>query len=294
MNFELINNIRRVNKYFIFINKKLETGGVYVGRFESLEQRKEKIFSRYPVPLAKGVYFLDFVFNRLMPKLPWIKRIYFFMTKGSNRPLSTTECLGRLYYCGFEAIAFQEVGGCCFFIAKKIKEPCQDPHPSYGLLLKQPRVGKAGEIIYVYKLRTMHPFAEYIHELVYDIKQLEDTGKIRDDFRVTSWGRIFRKKWIDELPMVINWIKGDLKLFGIRPLSESFFNTYPEELKRERIKYKPGLIPPYYVDIPNSIEEVWESERKYLEKYKRKPRKTDLVYFLRAANNIIFHGAKSS
>lgn len=140
----------------------------------------------------------------------------------------------------------------------------------------------------------MHPFAEYIHELVYDIKQLENTGKIRDDFRITSWGRVFRKKWTDELPMIINWIKGDLKLFGVRPLSESFFNTYPEELKKERIKYKPGLIPPYYVDIPNSIEEVWESERKYLERYQRKPRKTDFVYFLKAVNNIVFHGAKSS
>lgn len=294
MNFEFINNIRRVNRYFIFINKKLENGGVYVGRFESLEQRKERIFSRYPVPLAKGIYFLDFVFNRAVPKLPWIKRIYFFMTRGSNRPLSTTECLGRLYYCGFEVIAFQEVGGCCYFIAKKIKEPCQDPHPSYGLLLKQPRVGKAGELIYVYKLRTMHPFSEYIHELLYEIKQLEDTGKIRDDFRVTSWGRVFRKKWVDEMPMIINWVKGDLKLFGVRPLSESFFKTYPEDLKRERIKYKPGLIPPYYVDMPDSIEEVWESERKYLEKFKRKPGRTDFVYFFKAVNNIIFHGAKSS
>jgi len=294
MNFELINNIRRLNKYFIFINKKMENGGVYVGRFESLEQRKERIFLKYQAPLAKGIYLLDFVFNRVMPKFPWIKRIYFFVTKGSNRPVSNTECLGRLYYCGFEVIAFQEVEGCCFFIAKKIKDPCQDPHPSYSLLLKQLRVGKSGEMIYVYKLRTMHPFAEYIHELVYDIKQLEDTGKIRDDFRVTSWGRVFRKKWVDELPMIINWLKGNLKIFGVRPLSETFFNTYPEELKRERIKYKPGLIPPYYVDMPNSIEEVWESERKYLEKYKRKPRKTDFVYFFKAVNNIVFHGAKSS
>jgi len=294
MNFELINNIRRLNRYFIFINKKLENGGVFIGRLESLEQRKERIISNYPVPLAKGIYLLDFVFNRVVPKLPWIKRIYFFMTKGNNRPLSETECLGRLYYCGFEIIAFKEIDRGCFFIAKKIKEPCQDPHPSYGLLLKQRRVGQHGKIIYVYKLRTMHPFSEYIHELVYDIKQLENTGKIRDDFRVTSWGRVFRKKWIDELPMVINWLKGDLKLFGVRPLSETFFNTYPEELKRERIKYKPGLIPPYYVDIPNSIEEVWESERKYLERYKQKPRKTDFIYFFKAANNIVFHGTKSS
>ena len=84
-----------------------------------------------------------------------------------------------------------------------------------------------------------------------------------------------------------------MKLVGVRPLSETFFSVYPEDLKKARIKYKPGLIPPYYVDLPNSIEEVWESERKYLEKYKKNPIKTDLVYFIKSLNNILFHHAKS-
>jgi len=90
-------------------------------------------------------------------------------------------------------------------------------------------VVKAGNLIYVYKLPTMHLFAEYIHELVYDIKQLEDNGRIRDDFRETSWERVFRKKWVDELPMIFIWLKGDLKLFGVWPLSKIFFNTYLED-----------------------------------------------------------------
>ena len=93
--------------------------------------------------------------------------------------------------------------------------------------------------------------------------------------------------------MIYNFLKGDLKLVGVRPLSEIFFSTYPEDLKKLRIKHKPGLIPPYYVDLPGSIEEVWESERQYLEKYEKNPLKTDIVYIFKALNNIVFHQARS-
>ena len=139
----------------------------------------------------------------------------------------------------------------------------------------------------------MHPYSEFIHQYVYDRNKLDEKGKIKDDFRITSWGRIFRKIWIDELPMIINWIKRDLKLVGIRPLSETFFNTYPEDLKKMRVKYKPGLLPPYYADMPQNMEEVFESERKYLESYGKKPIRTDIVYFFKALKNILFKGAKS-
>ncbi len=113
------------------------------------------------------------------------------------------------------------------------------------------------------------------------------------DFRVTSWGRFFRKYYIDEIPSIVNLLKGYIKLVGVRPLSKTFYSTYPESLKKERIKYKPGLIPPYYVDLPDSIEEVWESEKKYLEKYTKHPIRTDLVYFIKSLNNLLFHHAKS-
>ena len=139
----------------------------------------------------------------------------------------------------------------------------------------------------------MYPYSEYIHIYTYEKYKLDERGKISDDFRVTNWGRVFRKYYIDELPSIINLLKGDMKLVGVRPLSESFYNTYPEGLKKLRIKYKPGLIPPYYVDLPHSIEEVLESERKYLEKYKKNPIKTDLIYFIKSLNNILFHHAKS-
>ncbi len=123
-------------------------------------------------------------------------------------------------------------------------------------------------LIYIYKVRTMHPYSEYIHKYALEKFELDECGKIKNDFRITSWGKVFRKLWIDEIPELVNWLKRDIKLVGVRPLSQSFFDTYPDDLKKERIKYKPGLVPPYYADMPNSMDEVWESERNYLEKYK--------------------------
>lgn len=49
--------------------------------------------------------------------------------------------------------------------------------------------------IKVYKLRTMHPYLEYLQQYVFDRNGLEKGGKLKDDFRMTHWGRIFRICW---------------------------------------------------------------------------------------------------
>ncbi len=139
----------------------------------------------------------------------------------------------------------------------------------------------------------MYPYSEYIQDYMYNLYYLDEIGKIRDDFRITSWVKFLRKYWIDEIPMTYNLFKGEMKVFGVRPLTQCFFNTYPDDLKKIRIKYKPGLVPPYYVDMPDTIEEVWESEKGYLEKYEQRPFRTDLSYFFKALKNIIFYPAKS-
>jgi len=293
-NFEKVNNFRYVNQVFIALNKKLIKGGVFIGCFESLDQRHQRIFSKFPLWYARIFYIVDFFYKRIMPKLPVLKRIYFFLSHGKKRVFSRTEILGRLYYCGFEVIGLCPISGIYYFIAKKMTEPRTDPQPSYGPIFRQRRLGKDGKVLFIYKLRTMHPFSEYLHQYIFEKHQLEESGKIKGDFRITSWGRFFRKTWLDELPMLVNWLKRDIKLVGVRPLSETFFKTYPEELQKERVRFKPGLIPPYYVDMPSGIKEVWESESRYLERYKKHPWRTDFIYFFKALNNIMFHHAKSS
>jgi lipopolysaccharide/colanic/teichoic acid biosynthesis glycosyltransferase len=139
----------------------------------------------------------------------------------------------------------------------------------------------------------MFPYSEYIQEYVFLRKQLDETGKIRDDFRITPFGKFLRKYWIDELPGLWNWIRGDMKLVGIRPLSRHFYSLYTPELQQKRIQVKPGLIPPFYADLPKNLDEIMASELRYLDAYAHAPFRTDLRYFFRALFNILFRGAKS-
>ncbi len=146
----------------------------------------------------------------------------------------------------------------------------------------------------MYKLRTMHPYAEYLQEYVYDMSDLQEGGKFKDDFRITTIGKIFRKFWLDELPMFINFFRGELKLVGVRPLSKHYFSLYNKDLQEKRIKTKPGLIPPFYVDMPKTLDEIQASEMKYLLAYAKHPFRTDWKYFWIAVWNIVFRKARSS
>ncbi|MCU0457073.1 MAG: sugar transferase [Bacteroidales bacterium] len=107
------------------------------------------------------------------------------------------------------------------------------------------------------------------------------------------WGSICRKIWLDELPTLINWFKGEMKLVGIRPLSRQYFELYTEDLKQRRIKYKPGLIPPFYADMPEELKDIQASETQYLDLYDKHPLYTDFRYFWKSLWNILFHQARS-
>jgi len=139
----------------------------------------------------------------------------------------------------------------------------------------------------------MHPYSEYIQDYVYKQHDLQDGGKFRDDFRITSWGAFSRKIWLDELPMLINLFKGNMKLVGVRPLSKQYFELYNKELQERRIKYKPGLIPPFYADMPSDLDAIQLSETRYLALYDKHPFLTDFRYFWKSWWNILFRNARS-
>jgi lipopolysaccharide/colanic/teichoic acid biosynthesis glycosyltransferase len=166
--------------------------------------------------------------------------------------------------------------------------------PSYGPLVQLKRSGPRGQTVHTYKFRTMHPYSEYLQQYVYDMQGLKKGGKIEADFRVTTWGKFMRKFWLDELPMLYNWLKGDLSLVGVRPLSFHYLSLYDEELKELRKKVKPGLIPPFYVDLPNTFEEICDSERRYIERFLKHPVRTQCIYFWKAFVNIVIKGARSN
>jgi lipopolysaccharide/colanic/teichoic acid biosynthesis glycosyltransferase len=142
----------------------------------------------------------------------------------------------------------------------------------------------------------MFTYSEYIQTYIYRYQSLQSGGKFKDDYRVTVWGRFLRKVWLDELPMVWNLLRGDIKLVGVRPLSKQYFNLYTPEMQELRIRTKPGLLPPFYYErkSPETLEEVQESERRYLEAYLAHPFKTDWQYFWGIVGNIVFHKKHSS
>lgn len=293
-NLKRVNDIRRINKFFEAANSKLPVGGLFVCRAETKNLRKQRILKKFP-PVINFIYYsFDFIVKRILPKFALTKGFYFFLTRGENRVITRAELLGRLYSCGFEVLDEEFVDNHLYVVAGKVKEPAFDMEATYGPLIKLRRIGKGGKVIKVYKMRTMHPYAEYLQEYVFEENQLQEGGKFKDDFRVSTLGKIMRKLWIDELPMIANLLKGDLKLVGVRPLSKHYFSLYTPELQQKRIQYKPGLIPPFYVDNPKTLEEIMESEHRYLDAYAKRPFRTDVKYLFVATYNIIFKRYRSS
>jgi lipopolysaccharide/colanic/teichoic acid biosynthesis glycosyltransferase len=129
---------------------------------------------------------------------------------------------------------------------------------------------------------------------MYRTYNLQKGGKFKNDFRITPWGKIMRKLWIDEIPMIYNVLKGELKLVGVRPLSKHYLSLYDEQVKVSRLQVKPGMVPPFYADLPETLEEIMQSELKYIEQYKQNPLETDTKYFVKALRNIILKKARSN
>lgn len=293
LNVKRINDFRYINKYFESVNAKLPPGGVFIGFFESKNMRKQRILKKFPPGMNYLYYSVDFVIKRLFPKFALTKKLYFILTRGENRVISKAEMFGRLYSCGFEILDEQVIDKNLYFVAIKVKAPLYPKNPSYGPMIALERIGKGGKSIKVYKMRTMHPFAEYLQDYIYHTAGLQEGGKFKDDFRVTTIGRVMRKFWLDELPMLMNLVKGDLKIVGVRPLSRQYFRLYTPELQKMRIRSKPGLIPPFYVDYPKTLDEIIASEIKYLNAYEKHPLRTDWRYFRKAVYNILVRKYRS-
>ncbi len=293
VNFARINDIPRINKFFHAINQKLPMDGIFVGCAETKGDRKLRLLKKYPPVIGQIYYIFDFIFKRIFPKLPFTKKIYFKITEGRNRVISWTETLGRLYSSGFNIIDEKKINGKMYFVVKKVDEPSLDVEPSYGPICKMKRFGQHGNVINVYKFRTMHPFSEYLQQYIYDKNSLREGGKFNNDFRISTVGSFMRKYWIDELPMLANLIKGDIKLVGVRPLSQQYLGLYSPELKEKRLKHKPGLIPPFYADLPKTLDEIMRSEMNYLTQYEKNPVTTDIKYFFKTLQTILFKKARS-
>ena len=288
INLERTNNMIRINKFHNKVNELIDYGDYYLSCTETLEQRAN-IYSYKNIIIPYSIFkFVQFIWYRAFPKLPFLKKVYFLISKGENRVVSKAETLGRLISCGFSIENYFEYDGLTYVISKKVSPPTFDRNASYSPIFKMKRVGKNSNYIYVYKFRTMYPYSEYLQDFIVKDNGYANNGKIKDDYRITNWGKFFRKYWLDELPQLLNWIKGEMKLVGVRPLSESFLNEYPNDLKERRSKHKPGCIPPYVALKMQSLDEYIKSDLIYLEQKEKSPFITDIRFFFKAIYNIIF------
>ena len=294
INLHKLNDIKKTDSFLDAVNRKLSMKGFFFCCVETKNQRKQRLLKKYPPILNYIYYSFDFIIKRILPKLKFTRGLYFFLTRGENAVLSRAEALGRLSRAGFSIRQESFIGNLLCIEARKINEPCEGSENVYGPIIALSRVGKNGNMIKVYKMRTMHPYSEFIQNYVYEQHDLQNGGKFKNDFRITSWGAICRKIWLDELPMLMNYFRGDMKFVGVRPLSQHYFDLYRIEVRERRIKYKPGLIPPFYADMPADLEAIQASELKYLDQYDKHPFYTDFRYFWKSMWNIFFRKARSN
>jgi len=208
--------------------------------------------------------------------------------------ISKTEAIGTVIHSGFEILKEEFKHPHLILDLKKISSAgsIEEIKKSHQWLFKQPRVGKGGKIIHVLKLRTMYPMAHKAHEYLLKSAKLGPYGKPTNDFRITKPGKFLRTYWLDELPQLINILKSEMKLVGVRPLSEAFFKTLPPQLQQERLRHLPALMAAIYADRPQNLADRFKAEFKYLAQHQKHPFLTDLKYFFKILWSIIFLGQR--
>ena len=113
------------------------------------------------------------------------------------------------------------------------------------VLYTQKRIGKNNISFSCYKFRTMHPEANYLLKEIL-IKnpnfknEFEETRKIINDPRITKIGKFLRFSSLDELPQIVNVLRGDMSFIGPRPIVKSEIKKYGNDFKKV-FSIKPGI-----------------------------------------------------
>lgn len=126
------------------------------------------------------------------------------------------------------------------YIARKILKEDDGP-----LFYEQLRYGKGGKQFRIYKFRSMCMNAdkrlkEYLNQNDEAKKEFEENHKLKNDPRITKIGNVLRKTSIDELPQLINVLKGDMSLIGPRPVVDGEIQKYGKN-KDKFLSVRPGI-----------------------------------------------------
>ena len=162
--------------------------------------------------------------------------------------------------------------------------------PGASPIYIQTRVGKNGREFKFYKFRSMVPNAESMLESLLDQNEMDGPAfKIKHDPRITRFGNFIRKSCVDELPQLINVLKGDMSLVGPRPPLPREVAMY-DEYQLQRLSVIPGMTC-YWQVMPErnsiSFDEWMQSDIKYIEE---RSAKTDLIILIKTVGAVLGMG----
>lgn len=115
-------------------------------------------------------------------------------------------------------------------------------HTGKHVIYKQRRIGKGGKQIYIYKFRSMVDNADDVEKWLnpMQLHQYYTEFKVEDDPRVTKVGKFLRRTGLDELPQILNILRGELSIVGPRPIQDSELKFYGDS-KDTLLSVRPGL-----------------------------------------------------
>ena len=299
-----LNNVARLNLFLQYCSRRLVAGGYLAVKYTPLDVVTRRLRERHQGIRFKIAFLNHFIWYRAIPKLPWLDLLYFsplfswidrfFLGKSKlrTRVLSNAEVWGRLAYYGMEVVAESE-GDERFVLARRVSPPVSNRRPSYYAVVALEKVGLDGEPIRLHKVRSMYPFSEFLQKRVFESHGLSEVGKFRNDPRLTEYGPLIRSNWIDELPGLYDWLRGDVKLVGMRATSPHFLSLYPQELYELYIQIKPGLVPPIFDESTDGFDDIVRIEMEYLQRYIEAPIRTDVQYFWYTFRDIVFRKVRS-
>jgi exopolysaccharide biosynthesis polyprenyl glycosylphosphotransferase len=181
---------------------------------------------------------------------------------GFSDPPRSTQMLKRAMDIAVSAVMLTLLSPLLLIIALAIKLDSRGP-----ILFKQVRIGQGGRPFTMIKFRTMVAGADVrLNEVVDTGSLVQPSFKLPNDPRITRVGRGLRRISLDELPQLVNVLKGEMALVGPRPEEEAVVALY-DERQRVRLSVKPGLTGPMQVygrgDL--TFEERLALERAYID-----------------------------
>jgi exopolysaccharide biosynthesis polyprenyl glycosylphosphotransferase len=139
-----------------------------------------------------------------------------------------------------------------------------------GVLFVQERLGLNKRRFRLLKFRTMVRDAEVLQKQLEEQNEVDGAAfKIRDDPRITGVGRFLRKTSVDELPQLLNVLRGDMSLVGPRPLPVRDYERFSDHAHRRRFSVRPGLTCLWQVSGRNGIPfDRWmQLDMEYIDKW---------------------------